>query len=77
MPILQFTPLRSFPSPSFWQHLTSLKLDTLKLDDSIIDIHGWMEEGKSVFDREQGEDVWMGGSVAVDADSLRSAVEER
>ncbi|GHJ84564.1 hypothetical protein NliqN6_0966 [Naganishia liquefaciens] len=77
MPILQFTPLRSFPSPSFWQQLTSLKLDTLKLDDSAIDIRGWMEEGRSVYDKEQNVDLWMSGSVAVDADSLRDVVEER
>jgi hypothetical protein len=72
MAILQFTPLRSFPSPAFWQQLTSLKLDTLKLDDSVQDIVGWMEEGKSVSDREQGAEVWMSGSVGVDADSLTS-----
>lgn len=75
MPILQFTPLRSFPSPSFWQQLTSLKLDTLKLDDSAMNIHGWLEEARSVYDKEQSSDVWMSGSVAVDADSLRDTVE--
>lgn len=75
MPILQFTPLRSFPSPAFWQQLTSLKLDTLKLDDSVQDILGWMEEGRSVYDREQGAEVWMSGSVAVDADSLMKGVD--
>lgn len=75
MAILQFTPLRSFPSPGFWQQFTTHKLDTLKLDDSVQDIVGWMEEGKSVYDREQGTEVWMSGSVAVDADSLTSRVE--
>ncbi|KAJ9104634.1 hypothetical protein QFC21_002132 [Naganishia friedmannii] len=66
MPILQFTPLSSFPSPSFWQQLTTIKLDTLKLDDSARDIRGWLEEGRSVLDRESGEEVWMSGHLMVD-----------
>lgn len=70
MPILQFTPLSSFPSPSFWQQLTSLKLDTLKLDDSVRDIQGWLEEGRSVLDRESGEEVWISGHFMVDGQSF-------
>ncbi|KAJ9119946.1 hypothetical protein QFC24_005429 [Naganishia onofrii] len=70
MPILQFTPLSSFPSPSFWQQLTSLKLDTLKLDDSVRDIQGWLEEGRSVLDRESGEEVWISGHLMVEGQSF-------
>jgi len=75
MPILQFTPLSSFPSPAFWQQLTSLKLDTLKLDDSVRDIRGWLEEGRSVRDRESGEEVWMSGHLMVDGDSFSERVD--
>ncbi|KAJ9113198.1 hypothetical protein QFC22_006037 [Naganishia vaughanmartiniae] len=76
MPILQFTPLSSFPSPSFWQQLTSLKLDTLKLDDSVRDIRGWLEEGRSIRDRESSEEVWMSGHLMVDGDSFVERVSD-
>ncbi|KAJ9098947.1 hypothetical protein QFC19_006171 [Naganishia cerealis] len=76
MAILQFTPLSSFPSPSFWQQLTSLKLDTHKLDDSVRDILGWLEEGRSALNREAGSQVWMRGHLAVNADSFANRVED-
>ena len=85
MPLLQFTPLQSRPSASFWSSLTSLKLDTLKLDDTERDILGFLDEGMLVKDRgagtskkqedEQGgqeEGVWVAGSLGVDERSLGS-----
>ncbi|KAH8084102.1 hypothetical protein HD553DRAFT_39955 [Filobasidium floriforme] len=85
MPLLQFTPLQSRPSASFWSSLTSLKLDTLKLDDTERDILGFLDEGMLVKDRGAGtskkkedeqegqeEGVWVAGSLGVDERSLGS-----
>ncbi|WVQ97783.1 E1-like protein-activating enzyme Gsa7p/Apg7p [Kwoniella sp. CBS 9459] len=47
MPVVQFQPLSSQPTPSFWSALTSHKLDEAKLDDSFKLIRGWMDEGRS------------------------------
>jgi hypothetical protein len=75
MPLLQFTPLQSRPSASFWSSLTSLKLDTLKLDDAERDVLGFLDEGMSVKDRSASkegkeEEVWVAGSLGVDERSL-------
>ncbi|WVF70102.1 E1-like protein-activating enzyme Gsa7p/Apg7p [Kwoniella sp. CBS 6097] len=48
MPVVQFQPLSSQPTPSFWSALTSHKLDNAKLDDSSLSIRGWLEEGRSI-----------------------------
>lgn len=75
MPLLQFTPLQSRPSASFWSSLTSLKLDTLKLDDTERDVYGFLDEGMTVKDRTASKDgkeegVWVAGSLGVDERSL-------
>jgi hypothetical protein len=70
MPLLQFTPLQSRPSASFWSSLNGLKLDTLKLDDSARPLIGFLDEGVAVKDRRTEEEVWVGGSIGVDERSL-------
>lgn len=52
MPPLQFQPISSQPTPAFWSALTALKLDKLKLDDSQVDISGWLEECRNIRDKE-------------------------
>ena len=63
---LQFQPLSSQPTPSFWSALNTLKLDKLKLDDSQQDISGWIEEGKEVVDREAVSSGSSSVSIGVD-----------
>lgn len=73
MPILQFTPLQSRPSASFWTSLSALKLDSLKLDDSLISLTGYLDEGTAVRDRTRTDEqsaVWVGGSLRLDESSL-------
>jgi ubiquitin-like modifier-activating enzyme ATG7 len=75
MSIIQFSPLQSRPSSSFWSSLASLKLDKLKLDDSQVDITGYFERAKVVQDKAvAGQDgvgnVFVGGSLSVDADAF-------
>ena len=67
MPLLQFQPLSSQPTPSFWTALNTLKLDKLKLDDAQQPIYAWLGEGKEVVDRESGGEkrVGVAGTVGV------------
>jgi len=52
MPPLQFQPLCSQPTPSFWSAVNSLKLDRQGLDDSQLPVHGWIDEGKEIIVRD-------------------------
>lgn len=73
MPPLQFQPLTSQPTPEFWSALTSLKLDRLRLDDSIQPIHAWVDEGREVANinkltgKVEGQNVYVDGSVFLPA----------
>ena len=73
MPPLQFQPLSSQPTPSFWTALNTLKLDKLKLDDSQQPISAWLEEGKEIVDRESAGGhgrIGVDGSVGVGGDAF-------
>lgn len=76
MPPLQFQQLASQPTPAFWSALNTLKLDKLKLDDAQQPITGWLEEGREVVDREQGDKrVGVDGSLGVGGSSFGDGVE--
>ena len=61
---LQFQPIASQPTPAFWTALNTLKL--VKLDDAQQDIHAWLEEGKTVIDKEAKSLEAKDGSIGVD-----------
>ncbi|GAA5906638.1 hypothetical protein JCM5296_000717 [Sporobolomyces johnsonii] len=60
---LQFLPLSTAVSPSFWHQLTHLKLHHLKLSDAPVPISGWYTKGKQVKDRMTGEAVGISGGL--------------
>lgn len=70
---LQFQPYVSQPTPEFWSAVTSLKLDKLKLDDSSLAIHAWVEEGRSIPDLNKFTGIKEGKSVGVDGSVVLSA----
>lgn len=72
MPILQFAPFSSVVSPAFWHKLTELKIDVLKLSDASIPVTGTYTIGKSIKDRETGEEVVMPCSFGVGNESFTS-----
>lgn len=77
MPPLQFQPLASQPTPTFWSALNALKLDKLKLDDAQQPITGWLEEGREVVDREKGDQkVGFDGILGVGGGSFGEDVEK-
>lgn len=68
---LQFQPLASQPTPTFWSALNTLKLDKLKLDDTQQPILGWLEEGREVIDKDNGDRrVALDGSLGVGGSSF-------
>lgn len=68
--ILQFTPFTSSLLPEFWTSLSKLKIDKLKLDESPIPVRGSYSGGRSIVDRETGQQVGLGCMCNIDGDAL-------
>ncbi|GAA5993413.1 hypothetical protein JCM5350_006869 [Sporobolomyces pararoseus] len=72
-PSLQFLPLSTSISPSFWHSLTSLKLHQLKLSQDPVPIHGFYSRAKQVKDRMKGNElVGISSGLELDHDSFNS-----
>ncbi|GAA5841415.1 hypothetical protein JCM3766R1_004076 [Sporobolomyces carnicolor] len=68
---LQFLPLSTSISPSFWHALTSRKLHQLKLSQEPVPIHGYYSKSKQVKDRiKANELVGISGGLELDHDSF-------
>ncbi|GAA5847905.1 hypothetical protein JCM9279_003484 [Rhodotorula babjevae] len=63
---LQFLPLSTSISPSFWHRLTSLKLDHLKLDDTPLPLTGHYTRGRTILDKRTGQAVPLSGALELD-----------
>ncbi|KAF7325738.1 Autophagy-related protein [Mycena kentingensis (nom. inval.)] len=70
MPIVQFAPLSSLVQPTFWHELTSLKIDVLRLSDEAVPITGSYTVGRSITDRETGNEIALGCNLSVGAESF-------
>jgi hypothetical protein len=81
MPVLQFAPFTSSPSPAFFHALARHKLDTQRLDDSAVPISARYTEARLIVDKaasaanegEQPSLIGLPGVVELDADSLTEA----
>ncbi|KAF7351220.1 Autophagy-related protein [Mycena sanguinolenta] len=60
MPIVQFTPFSSLVQPAFWHELTSIKIDVLRLSDEALPVSGSYSIGRSIHDRETGNEDCLG-----------------
>ena len=70
-PSLQFLPLSTSISPSFWHALTSIKLHQLKLSQDPIPVYGHYSKGKQVRDRLNGNElVGISSGLELDQDSF-------
>ena len=67
---LQFTPFSSLVQPSFWHELTRLKIDVLRLSEDTIEINGSYAAGRSVVDRETGNEIGLGCNLTVGVDAF-------
>lgn len=70
MPIVQFAPFSSLIQPSFWHELTNLKIDVLRLSDEALPISGSYSAGRSVKDRETGQEIALGCNLSVGSESF-------
>ncbi|KAJ7927610.1 hypothetical protein B0H13DRAFT_1971142 [Mycena leptocephala] len=68
--IVQFTPFSSLVQPAFWHELTSLKIDVLRLSDEALPITGSYSVGRSVTDRETGNEIALGCNLSVGPESF-------
>ena|ERR1700691_833420 len=70
MPIVQFAPFSSLVQPAFWHELTNLKIDVLRLSDEVLPIIGSYSVGRSVKDRETGQEIALGCNLTIGSDSF-------
>ncbi|KAH9480647.1 Ubiquitin-like modifier-activating enzyme ATG7 [Psilocybe cubensis] len=70
MPILQFAPFSSLVQPSLWHKLSDLKIDVLKLSDVAVPITGSYSIGRTVIDRETGQEITLPCNLTVGTESF-------
>jgi ubiquitin-like modifier-activating enzyme ATG7 len=70
MPIVQFTPFSSLVQPAFWHELTKLKIDVLRLSDEALPVTGSYSVGRSINDRETGNEIVLGCNLSVGPESF-------
>ena len=70
MPIVQFAPFSSLIQPSFWHELTNIKIDVLRLSDEAVPLSATYSIGRSIKDRETGQDIPLGCNLSVGSESF-------
>lgn len=73
--IVQFTPFSSVVQPSFWHELTKLKIDVLKLSEEFLSVTATYSTGRSVTDRETGNEVDLGCHFTIGEDAFNAAAQ--
>lgn len=73
--IVQFTPFSSLVQPSFWHSLTKLKIDVLKLSEDAVPVTASYSAGRSVTDRETGQDVALGCNMTLGGDAFEKTAQ--
>jgi ubiquitin-like modifier-activating enzyme ATG7 len=73
MPVVQFAPFASLVQPGFWHELTRMKIDVLRLSEDAITVNGSYTVGRSIRDRETGQDIALGCNLTVGEDAYQKA----
>lgn len=73
MPVVQFAPLASVVQPAFWHELTRLKIDVLRLSDSSLPLTATYSVGRTIRDRETGQDLPLGCNISLGTDAFEKA----
>ncbi|THH32938.1 hypothetical protein EUX98_g1274 [Antrodiella citrinella] len=71
MTIVQFAPFASLADPNFWHALTNLKIDVLRLDDHTVPLSASYTSGRSIVDRETGNEIALGCNITVGGEAFR------
>jgi ubiquitin-like modifier-activating enzyme ATG7 len=71
MPIVQFQPFSSLVEPSFWHVLTDLKINVFRLSDEALPITASYTTGRSIKDRETGQEVDLGCNLSLGGDAFQ------
>ncbi|KAI0052733.1 E1-like protein-activating [Auriscalpium vulgare] len=70
MPVVQFAQFSSLVQPTFWHELTRVKLEVLKLSDASVPLTATYAAGRTVKDRNTGQEVALGSNITVGAESF-------
>lgn len=73
MPVAQFAPFASLVQPGFWHELTRMKIDVLRLSEESLTVTGSYSTGRSIRDRETGQDVALGCNLSVGTDAFEKS----
>jgi hypothetical protein len=73
MPVVQFAPFASLVQPGFWHELTRMKIDVLRLSEDAMTVNGSYSVGRSIRDRETGQDIALGCNLTVGEDAYQKA----
>lgn len=73
MPVVQFAPFASLVQPGFWHELTRMKIDVLRLSEDAVAVNGSYSVGRSIRDRETGQDIALGCNFTVGEDAYQNA----
>jgi ubiquitin-like modifier-activating enzyme ATG7 len=65
MPVVQFAQFSSIVQPTFWHELSRLKLEVLRLSDETVTITATYSTGRTVKDRNTGQEVALGCNIAL------------
>ena len=74
MPTVQFAQFSSLVQPTFWHDLTRLKLEVLRLSDEQVPLNASYTLGKTVKDRNTGQEVALGCNISVGGESFNEGL---
>lgn len=74
MPVVQFSPFTSLVQPEFWHELTRRKVDEFKLSQDAVQITASYTIGRTVRDRESGNDIALPANLSLGGDAFDAQV---
>ncbi|KAH9057485.1 hypothetical protein EDB87DRAFT_1751384 [Lactarius vividus] len=70
MTVVQFAQFSSLVQPTFWHELSRVKLEVLRLSDDSVPLTATYSAGRTIKDRNTGQDVPLGCNISVGGESL-------
>jgi ubiquitin-like modifier-activating enzyme ATG7 len=65
MPVVQFAQFSSIVQPTLWHELSRLKIEVLRLSDESVTLTATYSTGRTIKDRNTGQEVALGCNIAV------------